>query len=58
MPINGQPRRNGPILRKIHSSKTDQEETENMNRPTMSIEIVTMNLKTSKQKTSARWLHR
>ena len=32
MPKNEQPRRNGQILRKVQLSKTEQEDTENMNR--------------------------
>ena len=39
---NGQPGRNGQILRKIQPSKTDQEETEIMRKPITSTEIKTV----------------
>ena len=37
--LNGQPRRNGQILRKIQFPKPNQEEIENMNRPLTSTEL-------------------
>ena len=42
MPINGQPGRNGQILRKAEPSETEQGKRENINRPITSNEIETV----------------
>ena len=48
--LNGQPGRNGQILRKVQPSNLNQEKIENMNRPITSNEIETVikNLATNK----------